>query len=143
MTQAKSGDTVQVHYTGTLEDGTQFDSSVGSDPLQFTIGASQVIPGFEDGITGMTIGDKKTITIPPDQAYGQKRDDLVQQVERAQLPDDIEFKEGLVLQAQQADGNVVNLTVTGLSDTMVTLDANPPLAGQTLIFEIELVSIVP
>lgn len=141
MTQAKSGDTVQVHYTGTLEDGSQFDSSVGSDPLQFTIGTSQVIPGFENGVTGMVVGDKKTVTLPSDEAYGPVREDLVQKVEKSELPEDIDLKMGLVLQSQQPDGIVVNLVVTELDDTSVTLDANPPLAGKTLIFDIELVSI--
>ena len=142
MTQAKNGDTVKVHYTGTLEDGTQFDSSVGSDPLQFTIGSGQIIPGFENCVKQLTVGEKTTITIPPEEAYGQKRDDLIQQVDKSHLPPDIELKIGLMLQAQQADGNMVNLMVTEIGEDMITVDANPPLAGKALVFEIELVEIV-
>lgn len=142
MTQVKSGDTVKVHYTGTLEDGTQFDSSMGSDPLQFTIGSGQLIPGFESCVLGMAVGEKQKVTLPPDQAYGEKREDLILTIDRGQLPSDTEPKVGLVLQAQQQDGSVVNMTITEVGEATVTVDANSPLAGKTLIFDIELVEVV-
>lgn len=142
MAQVKSGDTVKVHYTGKLEDGTQFDSSVGSDPLQFKIGEGNLIPGFEAAVLEMAIGDKKTITLPPDEAYGEKREDLILQIDRNQLPQDAEPQVGLVLQAQQQDGSVVNMTITEVAEAAVTVDANSPLAGKTLVFDIELVELV-
>ena len=142
MTQVKSGDTVKVHYTGTLEDGTQFDSSVGSEPLQFTIGDGQLIPGFESCVTGMAIGEKRSITLSPDEAYGEKREDLILTLDRNQLPPDAEPQVGLVLQAQQEDGSVVNMTITDVAEASVTVDANSPLAGKTLKFDIELVELV-
>lgn len=141
MTEAKSGDTVRVHYTGTLEDGTQFDTSVGSDPLEFTIGQGRLIPGFEAGILGMGVGEKKTLTLPPDQAYGERREDLILTIDRNQLPPEAEPQVGLVLQAQQQDGSAVNMTITDITESTVTVDANSPLAGRTLMFEIELVGV--
>ena len=141
MSQAKSGDTVKIHYTGTLDDGTQFDSSSGRDPLQFTLGSGQVIPGFEKAVEGMTVGDSKTVNIPPEQAYGPRHDQMIQEVPKTALPDDLEPVEGMALQAQGQDGKVVNLTVTAVQDDSITVDGNHPLAGKALNFDIELVDI--
>ena len=141
--QAETGDTVRVHYTGTLQDGTVFDSSVGSEPLGFTIGQGQLIPGFEQAVLGMQVGESRTVTIPVDQAYGPRRDDMVLVVERNQLPEDMEPQVGMELQMNRGDGGVVAVTVTEVSETTITVDANHPLAGQDLIFEIELVEIEP
>lgn len=141
MSQAKSGDTVKIHYTGTLDDGTQFDSSSGRDPLQFTLGSGQVIPGFEKAVEGMAVGDSKTVNIPPEQAYGPRHDQMIQEVPKTALPDDLEPVEGMALQAQGQDGKVVNLTVTAVQDDSITVDGNHPLAGKALNFDIKLVDI--
>lgn len=142
MTAVKSGDTVRVHYTGTLEDGAQFDSSVGREPLQFTVGQGQVIGGFEQAAMGLQPGESRTVTVPAEDAYGAHRPDLVQEIERVSLPQDIDFQEGLQLQAQGPNSQPLLLTVTSVSDQSVTLDANHPLAGKDLTFDIELVEIV-
>jgi FKBP-type peptidyl-prolyl cis-trans isomerase 2 len=141
MSTAKQGDTIQIHYTGTLEDGTVFDSSEGREPLSFTLGQGQVISGFEEAALGMEVGETKKARIEVDDAYGERRDDLVLEVPREQLPDELEVDVGTPLQLQQPDGQAVPVTVTALDDTTVTLDANHPLAGQTLNFEITLVGI--
>jgi peptidylprolyl isomerase len=140
MTQAKSGDTVKVHYTGILEDGTQFDSSVGAEPLEVTLGEAQVIPGFEQGLEGMAIGEKKTIHIPVEEAYGEAHPSLIQEVERSDIPSEIELFVGAQLQAQGPNGPFM-LMVTELAEKTVTLDGNHPLAGKALNFELELVGI--
>ena len=142
MTQAKSGDTVRIHYTGTLDDGTEFDSSAGRDPLEFTLGGGQVIPGFDSAVDGMAVGESKSVTIPPDEAYGQRYDQLAQQVPRTTLPEDMEPVVGMQLQSQGPDGQVMNLVVTEIVDDTITVDANHPLAGQALTFALELVEIV-
>ena len=142
MTQAKSGDTVRIHYTGTLDDGTQFDSSAGRDPLEFALGGGQVIPGFDSAVDGMAVGDSKTVTIPPEEAYGQRHEQLVQQVSRSALPDEIEPAVGMQLQSQSPEGQVMMLVVTEVEEESITVDANHPLAGQALTFDIELVEIV-
>ncbi len=142
MTQAKTGDTVRIHYTGTLDDGTQFDSSDGRDPLEFALGGGQVIPGFDSAVDGMTVGDSKSVTIQPDEAYGQRHEQLIQQVPKSALPEDMEPAEGMQLQSQSPDGQVMNLVVTEVGDDAITVDANHPLAGQALTFAIELVEIV-
>ncbi len=141
MSQAKSGDTVKIHYTGTLEDGTQFDSSQGRDPLEFELGSGQVIAGFDKAVEGMSVGDEKSVTIASGDAYGPRQEQLVQQVPMTALPDGLEPQIGMALQAQNQDGQRVNLTVTGVSDGAITVDANHPLAGKDLNFDIELVSI--
>ncbi len=141
MTEVKTGDKVKVHYMGTLEDGTQFDSSVGSDPLEFTIGTGQLIPGFENGVLGMTVGEKRTVTLPPAEAYGEKNEELILNIDKRRLPEGVEPKVGLLLQTQQADGNPINMTITEIAAESVKVDANPPLAGKTLTFEMELVEI--
>jgi peptidylprolyl isomerase len=142
MTQAKSGDTVRIHYTGTLDDGTEFDSSAGRDPLEFALGGGQVIPGFDSAVDGMAVGESKSVTIPPDEAYGQRHEQLVQQIPRTTLPEDMEPAVGMQLQSQGPDGQVMNLAVMEIVDDSITVDANHPLAGQALTFAIELVEIV-
>lgn len=141
MSQAKSGDTVKIHYTGTLDDGTQFDSSSGRDPLEFELGGGQVIPGFDTAVEGMAVGESKNVRIEPDQAYGERHDQLVQQVPRSALPDDLEPEVGMGLQSQSPDGQVMMLMVTEVGDENITVDANHPLAGQALNFDIELVEV--
>jgi len=141
MSQAKTGDSVQIHYTGTLDDGTQFDSSAGRDPLAFELGSGQVIPGFDKAVDGMTAGDSKSVNIPPEDAYGPHHSRLVQEVPRSALPDDLEPVEGMGLQAEGADGQAVNLVITAVRDESITVDGNHPLAGKALNFDIELVSI--
>lgn len=142
MSQAKSGDTVKIHYTGTLEDGTQFDSSKDRDPLQFEVGSGQVIPGFDKAVEGMAVGEEKSVTIASDEAYGPRREQMVQEVPKTALPPDLEPEEGMALQAQGQDGQPINLTVTEIGDDTITVDANHPLAGKDLKFDIELVAIV-
>jgi peptidylprolyl isomerase len=139
--QAKNGDTVQVNYTGKLADGTVFDSSVGREPLEFTLGAGQVIPGFEKAVFGMKVGEKKTVTIPVDDAYGPHRDDMVGEVPREEFPEDITLKVGQQLGVKRTDGGTSIVTVLSVSDNTVTIDFNHPLAGKDLTFEIELVKI--
>ena len=141
MAQAKRGDTVHVHYRGTLDDGSEFDSSAGSDPIVFTIGAGQVIPGFENAIEGMSTGDKKTERIEAENAYGDHRDELVFTVGRDQMPDGADVEVGDMLQVGFPDGSNATVQVAALDDQSVTLDANHPLAGKNLTFELELVSI--
>ncbi len=141
MTAAKSGDTVRIHYTGTLNDGSVFDSSDGRDPLEFTLGAGQVIPGFDAAVDGMVVGDRKVAEIPADQAYGPRHDQAVQDVPRADIPAEIPLEVGLQLQMQSPTGQVMPVTVTAITEETVTLDANHMLAGKDLTFAIELVSI--
>lgn len=141
MTQAKKGDTVRVHYTGKLGDGTVFDTSADRDPIQFTVGASEVIPGFEKAVIGMSPGEKKTAELPADDAYGPRRDDRVAEIGREQLPDDLDPAEGQELQLRQPNGEAIRVRVTHVSEESITLDANHPLAGEDLTFEIELVEI--
>lgn len=140
MQSAKAGDIVRVHYKGLLDDGSVFDSSEGSDPLEFTLGAGQVIPGFEQAVAGMTPGDEQRITIPPDEAYGARRDDLVLVVDRSEMPADMEPAPGQQLQLSQ-EGQSFIVTITDVSPENVTLDANHPLAGQQLTFDLQLVDI--
>ena len=139
--QAKNGDTVQVKYTGKLADGTVFDSSVGREPLEFTLGEGQVIPGFEKAVFGMKVGEKKTVTIPADEAYGPHFDDMVVEVPREKLPEDITPEVGQQLGVKRTDGGTSIVTIISVSDNAVTIDANHPLAGKDLTFEIELVKI--
>ncbi len=141
MAQAKIGDTVRVHYTGTLEDGQQFDSSSGRDPLEFTIGRGAVIPGFENAVIGMAPGESRSVTIPSQEAYGDHRPEAVQEIERAQIPPGLEVEPGMRLEASDKEGHPLLVTVVEVSDSAVTLDANHPLAGEDLTFEIELVEI--
>ena len=141
MSQAKIGDTVKIHYTGTLDDGTQFDSSAGKDPLEFELGSGGVIPGFDKAVEGMTVGDNKSVRIEADDAYGQRHDQLVQEVPLSNLPDDLTPTVGMALQSSSPDGQVALFTVIAISDDTFTVDGNHPLAGQALSFDIELVAI--
>ncbi len=141
MSQAKSGDTVKIHYTGTLEDGTQFDSSQGRDPLEFQLGSGQVIPGFDKAVDGMAVGEEKSVTIDAADAYGDHNPQMVQEVPKTALPENLEPQEGMALQAQGQDGQPINLTVTEVGEETITVDANHPLAGKNLNFQIELVAI--
>ncbi|MBF2009138.1 peptidylprolyl isomerase [Chlorogloeopsis fritschii PCC 9212] len=141
MLQAKPGDTVKVHYTGKLDDGTVFDSSSGRDPLQFSIGEGIVIPGFEEAVVGMSPGESKTTNISAEQAYGPYRPELVMIVERQRIPTDVSLEVGQLLQISQSSGQAIPVVVTNVSEAEVTLDANHPLAGQELIFDIQLVEI--
>jgi len=141
MSQAKGKDKVKVHYTGKFEDGSVFDSSVDREPLEFTLGENQVIPGFDQGVIGMTIGDSKTLTIPPEEGYGPINKDMIVEVKKDQVPKDIEPSVGLQLQVQQPNGQAMQVTITDVAEETITIDANHPLAGKTLIFEIELVEI--
>ena len=141
MTELKSGDTVRVHYTGTLTDGQTFDSSEGRDPLEFTVGSGQIIPGLETAVEGMTVGDKKTVEVPVDQAYGQPDPNAQQSVPRTDIPEDIPLDLGTQLQVQTPQGQVMPVTVVEVTEEQVVLDANHPLAGKDLTFAIELVDI--
>ena len=141
MATAKQGDTVHIHYSGSLEDGTVFDSSTGRDPLSFTIGSGQVIPGFEEAVIGMAIDEKKNVTIPVDKAYGPRNEELVMTVPKEQVPPDLNPEVGQKLQMQGPDNTPVVVEVTEVAEEHIKLDANPPLAGKDLIFDLELVEI--
>ena len=141
MTEVMEGTTVRVHYTGKLDDGTVFDSSAGGDPLEFTIGQGQMIPGFERGVVGMELGETRTLVIAADQAYGVHRPDGVFEIDRSEIPTTIPLEVGMQLQANGPGGRPVSMTVAALSDDKVTMDANHPLAGKDLTFEIEVVEI--
>jgi peptidylprolyl isomerase len=142
MTEVKSGDVVRIHYTGKLDDGTVFDSSQGREPLEFEVGAGQIIPGLERQVEGLTVGARETINVPALEAYGPHDDAQVQVVPRDAVPQTIELEHGARLQAQTSDGRQIALTVVDFDDTQVTLDANHPLAGKDLIFEIEIVEVL-
>lgn len=142
MSKVKEGDTVKVHYTGKLEDGTVFDSSRDRDPLEVTIGEGKLIPGFENAVKGMSVGENTTVDITSDDAYGERRDDLELEVSKSDLPENIEPEVGMQLQMQrQEDGQAIPVQITKVTEEFVTLDANHPLAGKDLTFDIELVDI--
>lgn len=141
MTTVKSGDTVKVHYTGKLEDGTIFDSSASRDPLEFTVGEQRVISGFENAVVGLGVGDKKSVSISPQDGYGEYTTDLVATINRSQIPADIEPAPGLVLQGDTPNGPM-KFMITVVEGDNVTLDGNHPLAGKQLNFEIEVMDIV-
>lgn len=141
MTQVKPGDTVRIHYKGTLPDGATFDSSEGRDPLEFVVGSGQIIPGLDTALPGMSVGEKKVVEVSADQAYGQPDPNARQAVPRAEIPEDIPLDLGTQLQVQTPQGQVMPVTVIDVTETEVTLDANHPLAGRDLIFDIELVAI--
>jgi peptidylprolyl isomerase len=139
---AQNGSTVKVHYTGTLkEDGSQFDSSEGREPLEFKLGEGMVIAGFEKAVIGKSAGDTVTVEIPPEEGYGSPSSELVFQVRREQLPPTVELEEGIMLEIRTEDGQPAYVRVTDFDEEMVTLDGNHPLSGQTLVFDIEIVEI--
>jgi len=138
----KNGDTVKIHYTAKLKDGNVFESSREHVPFQFTVGEGSVIPGLEKAVIGMKVGETKTVEIPPEEGFGPRHEELVFKVEKSSIPKDIEPFIGQNLQMQHPDGGYVNLIVTDIDDESITLDANHPLAGNEIIFELELVEIV-
>jgi peptidylprolyl isomerase len=141
MPQAQPGNTVRVHYTGRLDDDRVFDSSEGREPLEFTLGQGRVIPGFEEAVVGMEVGEEKTVRIPADRAYGPHRDEMVAEVSRSQIPPEIYPEVGQQLRMSQQGQSFV-VTVTDVNDASVTIDGNHPLAGEDLTFDLELVEIV-
>ncbi|MFQ5575202.1 MAG: peptidylprolyl isomerase [Terriglobia bacterium] len=142
MSQAKAGDTVRVHYTGKLDDDTEFDTSAGRDPVEFALGSGRVIPGLDKAVEGMTVGENKSARIPAEEGYGPRQEYLIQEVPKSALPDDLDPEVGMPLQAKQADGQVMKLVVTAVTEESITVDGNHPLAGQALNFHIELVEII-
>jgi peptidylprolyl isomerase len=143
MAQVKDGDKVKVHYHGKLRSGETFDSSQGREPLEFTVGSGQVIKGFDNGVMGMNVGDKKTVEIPVGDAYGEKSQEMIIEFPKNQFPPDMNPEEGMQLMMNNGAGQSFPVTVTEVKEESVILDANHPLAGQDLIFDLELVEIVP
>src|ERR1700759_328676 len=139
--QAKKGDKVKENYHGRLNDGTTFDSSQGRQPLEFEVGSGMVIKGFDEGVTGMSIGDKKTISIPAEDAYGERQEEMVIDFPRSNFPPDIEPEVGMTLNMHSENGQELPVIITDITDETITLDANHPLAGKDLIFDIELVDL--
>ena len=142
LSDAKNGDTVKVHYKGTLQDDSVFDSSEGRDPLQFTMGQGQLIPGFEKAVATLKVGESTQVDIPSAEAYGKVNEDLIVNIPRNQLPESIDPKVGMQLQMNQQNGQPIPVRVTAVSDSELTIDANHPLAGKDLTFQIELVEVV-
>jgi len=142
MQQVKKGDKVKVHYHGKLTDGSTFDSSEGREPLEFEVGSGMVIPGFDTGVTGMAVGDKKTITIPADEAYGPKQDEMIMEFPRDRFPADMVPEVGMQLNMSNNAGQNFPVVIVEVGDEAVLLDANHPLAGQDLTFDLELMEIV-
>ena len=141
MQQVKKGDTVKVHYHGKLTDGTTFDSSEGREPLEFEVGGGMVIPGFDTGVSGMTIGEKKTITIPADEAYGPKQEEMIMEFPKDRFPEDMVPEAGMQLNMSNEQGQNFPVVIVEIRDEVVILDANHPLAGEDLTFDLELVEI--
>lgn len=141
MSVIKDGDTVKVHYKGSLDNGEVFDSSEGRDPLEFTMGTGQLIPGFEKAVLGLKVGDSTTANIPSAEAYGESNPQMIVEVEKSQLPPDLEAQVGTQLQLNQPNGQAIPVLITKVEDEKVTLDANHPLAGKDLTFDIEVVEI--
>lgn len=141
MTKIKDGDNVKVHYTGKLSDGTVFDSSDGREPLAFTMGKGMMIPGFEKGVMGMQLDEKKTITLQPDEAYGQVREDMIAEVPKSQLPPDLKPQLGMELMSQTPDGHQLVVRIIEVKEDSIVIDANHQLAGKELTFDIKIVEI--
>jgi len=142
MTKVKVGDRVRIHYRGALEDGTVFGTSLGGEPLEFTVGSEETIPGLERAVVGMEEGDTKEVEIPPEEGFGEAREDLIAEVDRDDMPEDLKPEVGMRLNLQTADGRSLIVRVTKVTDDKVTLDANHPLAGKTLYFTITLLEIL-
>ena len=142
MAQAKKGDKVRIHYTGKIGHEEVFDSSQNREPLEFTLGEGKIIPGFEEAVVGMAPGESKTVKISPDKAYGPSRKELIAEIERSTVPNDLKLEVGKHVQIRQPNGGVIQAKVTDMSDSKITLDANHPLAGKDLTFDIKLVEIV-
>lgn len=143
MSQVKNNDTVKVHYTGKFEDGQVFDSSVErGEPLEFTLGKGQLIPGFEKGLIDMKVNEKKTVNIPKEEAYGEPNEQLIQEVPKSNLPDDIEPQVGMGLVSENQNGQKINLLVTDVKESTIVVDGNHPLAGKDLVFDLEVVEIL-
>jgi peptidylprolyl isomerase len=142
MAQVKSGDKVKVHYHGKLTSGETFDSSEGREPLEFEVGSGMVIKGFDDGVTGMSVGEKKTLNIPFDEAYGPRQPEMIVEFPKERFPQDMELELGMQLMMNNGAGQQFPVVVTQIKEEVVVLDANHPLAGQDLVFDIELVEIV-
>ncbi|MFW6387140.1 MAG: FKBP-type peptidyl-prolyl cis-trans isomerase [Thermodesulfobacteriota bacterium] len=143
MVVAKKGDTVKVHYTGRLENGEIFDSSEGKKPLNFIIGQREVIKGFDEAVEGMIAGEEKTVTIEPEKGYGKSKQELIQKVERSEMPEGLDYRVGNQIEITKEDGSLFYVMVKEITDTDVRLDANHPLAGKRLIFEIRMEEIIP
>ncbi|HET8752832.1 MAG TPA: peptidylprolyl isomerase [Salinimicrobium sp.] len=141
MSQVKENDTVKVHYTGKLKDGQVFDSSLEREPLEFTMGKGQLIPGFEKGILDMKVNEKKTVEIPAEEAYGAPRQELIQEVKKDQLPEEIKPEVGMGLVSKNPDGQEMNLVVSEVKEDTIVVDGNHPLAGKDLVFDLEVVEI--
>lgn len=141
MTKAKLGDKVSVHYTGRLADGSIFDSTVGEEPMVFTLGEDELIEGFEEGILNMSVGEKKTVVLAPDKAYGERDEEMLIEVPLTEMPADFEFAVGDELELTDEEDEPMVATVYQINEDSVILDGNPPLAGETLTFELELVAI--
>jgi peptidylprolyl isomerase len=142
MKKAESGNKVRVHYTGKLEDGSVFDSSVGREPLEFILGQGQLIPGFEKAVIGKTAGDKTVATLPPDEAYGESSEELFYEIPMEQVPEDIQPVIGMQLSVSSPDGRQMPVVVSEVTEQFIVLDANHPLAGKTLIFDIEIMEVL-
>ena len=141
MQQVKSGDKVKVHYHGKLTNGETFDSSAGRQPLEFEVGSGMVIKGFDDGITGMQVGEKKTINIPFHEAYGPKNPEMIIEMPKDRFPKDMEIETGMPLAMNDGQGQQFQVIIVEIKDDVVMLDANHPLAGENLVFDLELVDI--
>ncbi|MEO7982945.1 MAG: peptidylprolyl isomerase [Bacteroidota bacterium] len=142
MAQVKSGDKVKVHYHGKLVSGETFDSSTGREPLEFEVGSGMVIPGFDNGVTGMTVGEKKTVNIPFDEAYGPRNPEMIIEMPKDRFPKDLDIEVGMPLGMSDQNGQQFEVRIVEIKDDVVMLDANHPLAGQDLVFDLELVEIV-
>ena len=142
MAQVKSGDKIKVHYHGKLNTGETFDSSEGRDPLEFEVGSGMVIKGFDDGVTGMSVGEKKTVNIPFDEAYGPVNPEMVLEMPKDRFPKDMELEKGMPLMMSDQQGQQFQVTIVEIKEEAVMLDANHPLAGKDLTFDLELVEIV-
>ena len=141
MAQAKTGDKVTIHYTGKLEDGVVFASSRETEPAEFVIGQGQILPGVEEAVSGMEPGQSKTVEISSDKAYGPHRTELTQQIPRKDFPADVEPKVGQRLNLQQQQGRPITVSITEVTDESITIDANHPLAGKNVVFDLELISV--